>query len=278
MVFGIAFTEGADCFAPLSHGRPIFRAGAQSKVRGGTRRDPRVSIEGGRDGTETPPGDGPGAAIVRLADLQREIQTLEEKARISPEKSPIAPKPAPKRISNPTFEVDSSKGTVSDTGVPPSPAPAEWTEEQIKQWVREAVERAIGDTGDHGSTASREPSATKNVSDKAASADAAKAHEILQTAKEKSEGLKVESTRADEQLRKANSDLAESEAQLRQAEQDLQKAEQSNSRTQLSPDLLKSVLPNDWVPCTCPDRHPNAGLFFEGRRWHTPALKCSTVF
>ena len=37
-------------------------------------------------------------------------------------------------------------------------------------------------------------------------------------------------------------------------------------------------IPPGWVPCTCPDRHPNAGPLINGARYHSAALDCSQYY
>lgn len=37
-------------------------------------------------------------------------------------------------------------------------------------------------------------------------------------------------------------------------------------------------IPSGWIKCECPDRHPNAGLFIRGARYHTAALHCDRYY
>ncbi|MSO22589.1 MAG: hypothetical protein EXQ58_04895 [Acidobacteria bacterium] len=38
--------------------------------------------------------------------------------------------------------------------------------------------------------------------------------------------------------------------------------------------VKRPKIPSWWIRCACPDDHPDAGIVFEGIRWHAPVLQC----
>jgi hypothetical protein len=71
--------------------------------------------------------------------------------------------------------------------------------------------------------------------------------------------------------------LSSSQQALRQAQNDLQIEEQRDLENQTSTDgtfQIRIEVPPGWVPCTCPDQHPGAGIFVNGVQYHTPFLHC----
>ncbi|MBS1819338.1 MAG: hypothetical protein JSU08_15495 [Acidobacteria bacterium] len=79
-------------------------------------------------------------------------------------------------------------------------------------------------------------------------------------------------------LDRAQRDHAQGRDERADAERAKQEAVRRQSSPTIPPDILKAAVPPDWVPCTCPDRHPNAGLFINNQRWHTASLSCSVRY
>src|SRR5262249_38153450 len=75
-------------------------------------------------------------------------------------------------------------------------------------------------------------------------------------------------------------DLAEVLRQARsrkftKAEMDRVQAEAPGRTTTLMPlPSSRLQIPDGWIRCMCPADHPNAGLLFDGVRYHTPLLRC----
>ncbi len=65
---------------------------------------------------------------------------------------------------------------------------------------------------------------------------------------------------------------------LQQAQNELQLEEQKDRAAQSSAQgfavQITIPIPPGWVPCECPDQHPNAGIFVNGVQYHTPFLHC----
>jgi hypothetical protein len=38
--------------------------------------------------------------------------------------------------------------------------------------------------------------------------------------------------------------------------------------------VKRPKIPSWWIRCACPSDHPDAGIVFEGVRWHAPVLQC----
>jgi hypothetical protein len=87
---------------------------------------------------------------------------------------------------------------------------------------------------------------------------------------------------ADSQDVRASISQSETDFAIAVSDQTAAQAQQRQSGTTarmlIPPDLLKRAIPPDWVPCTCPETHPNAGLLLNGQRWHTPSLTCDMPF
>jgi hypothetical protein len=84
----------------------------------------------------------------------------------------------------------------------------------------------------------------------------------------------------DEELRKLRADAADFERQLR-ATRDGIAREFVRATEAARPIVIPETgsgptvrVPADWVPCQCPNQHPNAGLLVNGTRWHSPLLFC----
>jgi hypothetical protein len=67
--------------------------------------------------------------------------------------------------------------------------------------------------------------------------------------------------------------------------QDLQRQDSTPDSTPTAPSqpptfgvsntpVKRPKIPSWWIRCACPDDHPDAGIVFEGIRWHAPVLQC----
>jgi len=72
--------------------------------------------------------------------------------------------------------------------------------------------------------------------------------------------------------------LSSSNQAVRRAQDGLRLEEQKNIAAGVNgaqePMRITIPIPPGWVPCTCPDQHPGAGIFVNGVQYHTPALHC----
>lgn len=74
-----------------------------------------------------------------------------------------------------------------------------------------------------------------------------------------------------EQQATAEQDLAAAQKELTREQVEDLKSQSADSQ---SHSAIKVTVPPGWVPCTCPDQHPGAGIFVNGVQYHTPALHC----
>ena len=74
-----------------------------------------------------------------------------------------------------------------------------------------------------------------------------------------------------QQLNSSSQDLQQAQNQLQFQQQQDQAAQNSGPGMSLQ---IAIPVPPGWVPCTCPDQHPGAGIFVNGVQYHTPLLHC----
>ena len=74
-----------------------------------------------------------------------------------------------------------------------------------------------------------------------------------------------------QQLNSSSQDLQQAQNQLQFQQQQVQAAQNNAQGTGLQ---IAIPIPDGWVPCTCPDQHPGAGIFVNGVQYHTPLLQC----
>jgi len=72
--------------------------------------------------------------------------------------------------------------------------------------------------------------------------------------------------------------LGSSEQDVERVQNDLQLEQQKDIFAQgigaEGSTQISIPIPPGWVPCTCPDQHPGAGIFVNGVQYHTPVLHC----
>jgi hypothetical protein len=83
--------------------------------------------------------------------------------------------------------------------------------------------------------------------------------------------LKKEMQNLRQQLGSSEQDVGRAQDELR-----LEKQKESAAQTSRAQETIQITIPipPGWVPCTCPDQHPGAGIFVNGIQYHTPALRC----
>jgi hypothetical protein len=208
----------------------LLPGAVKSRVRGGTPKDPRVTIEPDPI-TETPPSYGSGERLARLARQREEIQRLERDHGITPADSPIDRQSDPVPLDQDTLD----------------------------RWMREAAVAAARNVAleTPGSAATRIAN--------------------MDRARTESERRRREIEDKQRQVRELQATLESSTARRDESEQRYQQAAGDAASSRVPPDMLRTAVPANWIQCQCPARHPNAGLFIDGHRWHTPTLSCSTV-
>jgi len=96
----------------------------------------------------------------------------------------------------------------------------------------------------------------------------------LSKARQNQDALNNELQQTQAQINGLQRDVAGAQAQVASARQTIVDAQQPiSSNTGLG--LPRPRIPAGWVPCTCPDKHPHAGLLVNGTRYHSAALNCS---
>jgi hypothetical protein len=78
------------------------------------------------------------------------------------------------------------------------------------------------------------------------------------------------------QVNNLQDQIVQAQDQLKSAEQTVASANQQIGSKPIS--LPRPRIPAAWVPCTCPDRHPHAGLLVGGTRYHSAELHCDRYF
>jgi hypothetical protein len=86
---------------------------------------------------------------------------------------------------------------------------------------------------------------------------------------------------ASQQLQQTQAQVNDLQTQISQAQAQVTSTRQSiaDARQPISAPTRLGLptprIPAGWVPCTCPDQHPHAGLLVNGTRYHSAALNCS---
>lgn len=104
------------------------------------------------------------------------------------------------------------------------------------------------------------------------------------------ESLRKATSRAQQQTDALNRDVTEVQSQadtlqrgVTQAQNEVNSAQNTIAAARDQQSLPRASLPRPripagWVPCTCPDKHPHAGLLVGATRYHSGELHCDRYF
>jgi len=98
----------------------------------------------------------------------------------------------------------------------------------------------------------------------------------LDRARQNQNSLNREFQQTQSQANNLQSQIGQTQDQLRSAQQAVLSANQPIASGPAG--IPRPRIPAGWIPCTCPDKHPHAGLLVSGARYHSAELRCDRYF